>query len=368
MRNTTFFMEKDATLQYKPALFTKAQMPVINYKHLGNLTDQTGIIQHAVFNMPNRKEGYCIDDNARALLFAVWACKNNKKDQTTHNLLLVYLSFIHYMQTEDGHFRNFLSYTKEAPEEQGSEDSFGRTMLALGYLINESPSHLLVKTAQGIFSKAYPLVSKLTSLRGIANTIIGTCQVIKYHYPDDRKRNMVIHLTDKMVNMYKDTRSSDWRWFEPILTYDNAIMPLALLNAFEVTQNEEYQAIAFESMGFLESKVFVNDTLRPIGNAGWHQRGGPIAQFDQQGIDVMAMVLFYQQAFRITGDQSNLTRMYKCFQWFLGDNDMKLSLYDPSTGGCADGLQADGINLNQGAESTLAYWISHLVVASSLSA
>ena len=153
-----------------------------------------------------------------------------------------------------------------------------------------------------------------------------------------------------------------------MLFRSNAMLPLALLNAFEVTQQEEYQVVAFESMAFLESKVFYNDTLRPIGNEGWHKRGGPIAQFDQQGIDAMAMVLFYQQAFRLTGEEVYQERMYKCYQWFLGNNDLGLPLYDSSTGGCADGLHVEGINLNQGAESTLAYWISHLVVVSTLSA
>jgi hypothetical protein len=358
---------EDILVPSKPALFTMAQMPAINFKHIGNLTDHTGIIQHAIFDTPNRKEGYCIDDNARALLWAVLACKHISKDQIAIHHLPVYLSFIHYMQTEDGYFRNFLSYTRTSTEDRGSEDSFGRTIMALGFLINEGPRHLLIRTAKDIFSKAYPHVNKLTSLRGIANTIIGICQFIKCNYPDDKKRNMVIDLSDKMVGMYNDNKSSDWRWFEPVLTYDNAMLPLALLNAYEITQNEEYLTIAFESMHFLESKVFFNDTLRPIGNEGWHKKEGPIAQFDQQGIDVMAMVLFYQQAFRVTREQKYLARMYKSYQWFLGDNDMALSLYDFSTGGCADGLHSEGINLNQGAESTLAYWISHLVVVSTLS-
>ncbi|OQP56832.1 glycosyltransferase [Niastella vici] len=355
---------EDTLLLTKPTLFTVAQMPDINFKHISDLTDLTGIIQHALFATPNRKEGYCIDDNARALLWAVWACKHIKKDQVAIYHLPVYLSFIHYMQREDGYFRNFLSYTKTSTEDRGSEDSFGRTMMALGFLINEGPTHLSIRTAQEIFSKAFPHVNKLTSLRGIANTIIGICQFIKYHYPDDKKRDMVINLSNKMVSMYNDNKSTNWLWFEPVLTYDNAMLPLALLNAFEITQNEEYLTIAFESMHFLESKVFVNDTLRPIGNDGWHKKGGSVAQFDQQGIDVMAMVLFYQQAFRITREQTYLARMYKSYQWFLGDNDMGLSLYDFSTGGCADGIHSEGINLNQGAESTLAYWISHLVVVS----
>jgi hypothetical protein len=273
---------------------------------------------------------------------------------------------VHYMQTDDGYFRNFLSYSRTSTEERGSEDSFGRTIMALGYLINEGPSNSLVRTGQDIFSKAYPHVNELTSIRGIANTIIGICQFIKYHYPDDRKRNMVIGMADKMTRMYKNSKSNDWHWFEHILTYDNAILPLALLNAYEITQKEEYLTIALESMHFLESKVFYNDTLRPIGNDGWYNKDGLIAEFDQQGIDVMAMVLYYQQAYRLTGDPIYLSRMYKSYQWFLGDNNLGLSLYDFSTGGCADGLHSEGVNLNQGAESTLAYWISHEVVASTL--
>lgn len=349
----------------KPAFNSIKQMPELNLRHIESLTDLTGIMQHAMFAMPNRKEGYCIDDNSRALLLSIWICKNKKSGLATR-LLPIYLSFIHYMQNEDGYFRNFMSYAKVSDEERGSEDSFGRTLMALGYLINEGTSSLLVRTGQELFSKAYAHVHTLRSLRGIATSVIGICQFIKYHYPDDLKRDMVIELSDKMIGMYTEHKDDAWHWFEPVLTYDNAMLPLALLNAYEVTQNEEYLTVAFESMHFLESKVFHKDILRPIGNLGWCKKGGAAAQFDQQGIDVMAMVLFYQQAYRITREQEYLDRMYKSYRWFLGSNDLKLPLYDAATGGCADGLHSDGINLNQGAESTLAYWISHMVVASAL--
>lgn len=358
---------EDILISTDTALITKAQMPEKNYRHIDSLTDNTGMIQHAVFSIPNRKEGYCIDDNARSLLWAVWACKNDKRDKTANHLLPVYLSFIHYMQTEDGYFKNFMNYDRTCMEERGSEDSFGRTMMALGFLINESTNLPFIRTAQHIFYKAHLQIDTLSSLRGIANTIIGLCQVIKYNFPDDLKRDMVIKLSDKMVDMYHNNKTSDWKWFEPVLTYDNAMLPLALLNAYEITQDDRYLNIAFEAMGFLELKVFYNDIVRPVGNEAWHQKGGPLSQFDQQGIDVMAMVLYYQQAFRITREPSYLARLDKSYQWFLGNNDLGLSLYDPLTGGCADGLHAGGINLNQGAESTLAYWISHLVAVSTLS-
>jgi hypothetical protein len=340
-------------------------LPKVNFAHIKNLTDDTGIIQHAIFNIPNRKEGYCIDDNARALLLAVWACKDKEND-SLQSLLQVYLSFIHYMQTPNGEFKNFMSYTKVAHEERGSEDSFGRTIMALGFLVNEGPSHMLLRTGADIFSKAYCHIEKLTSIRGIANSIIGVCQYIKYNYPDDVKRDLVISLANKMVGMYEDNNKNKWHWFEPVLTYDNAILPLALLNAYEITSDESYLSIALESMRFLESKVLHDGMISPIGNDGWLERGKTQAKFDQQGIDAMAMVLFYQQAFRVTRSQKYLKRMYISYQWFVGNNDLGLSLYDKSTGGCADGLHSEGINFNQGAESTLAYWLSHMVVASAL--
>ena len=177
---------------------------------------------------------------------------------------------------------------------------------------------------------------------------------------------MVITLAEKMVRRYKENKTNHWHWYEHHLTYDNAMLPLALLHAYEITNDDTYLSIAVESMHFLESKVFHDGMLRPIGNQGWLEREGAAAMFDQQGIDAMAMVLLYQQAFKVTGEKKYLSKMYASYQWFLGTNDLGLSLYDLTTGGCADGLHCEGINLNQGAESTLAYWISHMAVASVL--
>jgi Highly conserved protein containing a thioredoxin domain len=346
-----------------PGAFSPANMPNLNFDHISNLTDDTGIIQHALFTLPNRKEGYCIDDNARALLLMVWAGKD-KKNTTAHRLLPVYLSFIHYMQTGNGFFRNFMRYDKAVTEKRGSEDSFGRTIIALGYLLNEGSSTLLVKTAVEIFVKAYPHIRRLQSLRGMANAIIGLCQFIKYNYPDDLKVELVVELANRMTDQYKQNRKPGWLWFEPVLTYDNAMLPLALLNAYEITQDEKYVSIAIESMQFLESKVCYGGMVRPVGNNGWCSCDGANARFDQQGIDIMAMILYYKQAFRLTRDREYFDKMYLSYQWFTGLNDAGQTLYDHATGGCADGLHQEGINSNEGAESTLAYWISHIVVSS----
>jgi hypothetical protein len=359
-------METPNTLLHAiPGLMTRSDLPEINFTHINNLTDTTGIIQHALYDIPNLKEGYCIDDNSRALLLMVWASKE-KNNRLAQRLLPVYLSFIHYMQTETGGFRNFMNYDKTCPEKNGSEDSFGRTLMALGYLVHEGNFPLLVKAGKEIFENVYQRIDQLVSVRGIANTIIGLCQFIKGNYPDDLKKEMVVCLANKMTRMYHANKKGQWQWFEPVLSYDNAILPLALLHAYELTGNDMYLFIAGESMHFLESKVFHNNILRPIGNKGWLPRGGVAAQFDQQGIDAMAMVLYYQQALKLFGDKKYLSGICASYQWFLGVNDLGLSLYDPETGGCADGLQAEGINYNKGAESTLAYWISHLAVANVL--
>src|SRR6478735_3309190 len=189
-------------------------LPEVKFAHIRSMTDDTGIIQHALFNIPNRKEGYCIDDNARALLLCVLAGKD-KSNELDPSLLQVYLSFIHYMQTANGEFKNFMSYTKEAEEERGSEDSFGRTVMALGFLANEGASKLLSRTGAEIFTRAYGHIEKLHSIRGIANSIVGVCQFIKYNYPADIKRDLVIDLSNKMVNMYEENKRAKWHWFEP---------------------------------------------------------------------------------------------------------------------------------------------------------
>jgi glycosyltransferase involved in cell wall biosynthesis len=336
-------------------------IPDFNLMQIRNLTDDTGIIQHALRTTPNRKEGYCIDDNARALLFAVLADKQEKNADVA-KLTSVYLSFIHYMQMENGYFKNFMGYNKDCLEEQGSEDAFGRTLMALGYLVHTGSSTLMVKTGEEIFLQALPHVTGLVSPRAIASSIIGVCQFIQFNYPDDLKKEIVVQLANKLVALFEVYSGDDWQWFENSLTYDNAMLPLALLHAFEITRDKTYLATALASLAFLESIVFHKGVFRPVGNQGWCERGTAPALFDQQGVDTMGMVLLYQQAFNITSDKRFLPKLHTCYQWFLGKNDLGLSLYDPVTGGCADGLQKEGINHNQGAESTLSYWISHLAI------
>jgi len=336
-------------------------LPKFSLTHVIRLTDDTGIVQHAKYGIPNLKEGYCLDDNARALIMALMAYQRNKSREA-FELLPVYLSYIHYMQLEDGNFRNFLSFNREYLDEVGSEDSFGRTVWSLGYLINCAASNSYREFALELFHRSFKHFKALVHLRGMANTIIGVCLYLKAVPTDEGMVNQLVDLTQPLIDAYERTHSDDWQWFEEKMTYDNAILPLALLHSAEITGNEKAKEIALESMAFLDKLTLSNGYLSPVGNEGWYHKGGTFPIYDQQAIETMAMVLMHFQAYQIFRKPEYIEKMFVCYKWFLGENSLRAPLYDHETKGCCDGLLPTGINRNQGAESTLAYLISHLTV------
>ena len=353
--------EPDYTEKILTQVIDLEVMPEFSLDYINRLTDDTGIIQHAKYGIPNRDEGYCLDDNARALIMALMSYQVNK-NQKALDLLPTYLSYIHHMQREDGKFRNFLSYSRQFLEEEGSEDSFGRTIWALGYLIDAAPNNSFKEFGEELLLNAVPHFKNLTHLRGIGNTIIGIAYYLKVHSSDKGMVQELVALTDKLVNSYQSTKGEEWHWFENKLTYDNAILPLALFHSAEITENKKVKSIALESLDFLENLTVYTDYLNPIGNDGWYLRDGEMPLHDQQAIETMAMVLMYHQAYKVTKQASYLKKMFSSYMWFLGENSLRVPLYDYETKGCCDGLQLSGINRNQGAESTLAYLISHLAV------
>jgi glycosyltransferase involved in cell wall biosynthesis len=341
-------------------------MPSFSLSHIQRLTDDTGIVQHAKYGIPNLKEGYCLDDNSRALILGILAYQQNKS-KTALELLPIYLSYIQYMQCENGNFRNFLSFTREYLDEVGTEDSFGRTIWSLGYLINNAPNNSYREFARELFDKSVPHFKDLKHLRGIANTMIGLANFLKANSSNEHIKEQFDALATSLKNAYKTNKKGHWHWFEEKMTYDNAILPLALLSHYEITKDQESMDIAMESMDYLSQKTMIQGYLNPVGNDGWlYREGGDMATYDQQAIETMAMVLMYFKAYEIVHDMTYIKQMYKCYQWFLGENSLKLPLYDHETKGCGDGLQPHGVNRNQGAESTLAYWISHLTVMKGL--
>lgn len=340
-------------------------MPAFSMAHVQRLTDDTGIVQHAKYGIPNLKEGYCLDDNARALIMVIQAWQQNKS-KTALELLPVYLSYIQYMQSDDGNFRNFLSFRREYLDEVGTEDSFGRTVWALGYLISNAPNNSYREFAKELFDKSVTHFSQLRHLRGLGNTIIGLTNYLKAHPYDEGIIVELNQLAEPLKQAYRNHKASGWHWFEEKMTYDNAILPLALLSHYQTTMDEESLAIGMESMNFLTEKTMSAGYLNPVGNDGWLFKDKEMAIYDQQAIETMAMVLMYFKAYEITHNLSYIKQMYLSYQWFLGENSLRLPLYDYETKGCGDGLQTSGVNRNQGAESTLAYWISHLTVLKAL--
>jgi len=340
-------------------------IPPFSLNHVKRLTDDTGIVQHAKYGIPNLKEGYCLDDNSRALIMALMAFKQNKSKEAL-DLLPIYLSFIHYMQRDDGNFRNFLHFNRSYMDEIGSEDSFGRTVWALGYVIQHAPNNSYREFAQELFHRSVPHFSHLSDLRGMANALIGISYYLKVNPGDESLLLELNYLTAKLVRAYDESSDEKWKWFEETLTYDNAILVLALLHSCEINADDRVQAIALEALTFLDKTCFKQDCLMPVGNNGWYSRGKEMAMYDQQAIEAMAMVLMYFQAYLSTQETRYIEKTYLSYRWFLGENTLRAPLYDRETQGCCDGLEQSGINRNQGAESTLAYMISHITVLQAL--
>jgi hypothetical protein len=266
------------------------------------------------------------------------------------------------MQNKDGTFRNFLSFSRNYLDEVGSEDSFGRTIWALGYLLGNAPNDAYYQTGRLVFFNAAPHFENLKSIRSIANTMIGICYYLKTNPGDDSMTERLRNMAHKLIHQFEENQSPDWQWFESLLAYDNGMLPLALLHSAEILNEDKVLEVALKTMQFLTEHTLNENYLSIIGNEKWYEKDGERSVFAQQPIDAMAMVLMYHQAFHVTKDKEYLNKLYTSFLWFLGENDLRLSLYDFETKGCCDGFESYGVNRNQGAESSLAYLISHLTV------
>ena len=335
----------------------KANYPEPNLNHLIRITDDTGILQHCLGSIPNRHHGYCLDDNARAIIAATKYYRLIG-DKRALGLLDIYLSFVLHMQKPDGRFHNFLSYDRNYLDDSGSDDSFGRALWGLGYAMKYAPEWI-TPIAKNYFDKSLKHIEKL-NLKGNAFAILGLYYYNQRFPGATSIKKYIKLLADKILNLYKKQSKPDWQWYEPILVYSNGIIPKSLILAYEVTTNVKYLNVALESMNFLLAQTLKNDHLSIIGTEGWYRRGKKRATFDQQPVDAFCMVEMLKTAYKIYGREEYLKKIKVAFNWFLGLNDKGISLYDFKTGGCADGLTPNGKSLNQGAESTLSYYLSLL--------
>ncbi len=335
--------------------------PPIKLDFLKVLTDDTALLQHSKYATPNRTEGYTTDDNARALI----ACIKHFslfEDSTVKKLIDTYLGFLCYMQRTDGKMHNFLGYDRSFTDEVGSEDCMGRTIWACGYCLDSKMHNETKLISKDIFDKAFKWAPTFTSPRAKAFSIMGLFHYQKA-YPNDPNAtlNMKI-LCEPLLRQFEQESSDGWEWFEPYLTYVNGRLSHAFFLAYECTGEEKYMQVASKSIDFLLRVQIINDCFVPIGNQGWYKKDAERAIYDQQSVEASCMVEACIAAFRNTGKEKYRDAAFRAFEWFLGGNTKGLTVYDRETGSCFDGITPLGLNLNKGAEATVAYLQARLNV------
>jgi hypothetical protein len=341
----------------KPLDERPAELPPLKLDHLRRMTDDTGMFQHAIFTVPNYHEGYTIDDNARAL--TVSTLLEELGSEETADLMPRYCAFVWYaFNSKTGRFRNFMNYQRNWLEENGSDDSHGRALWALGTVLGRSNTPALQNMAGWVFEKSLPAVLDTTSPRAWAFALIGINEYLQRFAGDRTITQAREVLAGRLVELYRKNRTGEWHWYEESLTYCNAALPHALLMCGQGIPNNDMTEAGLESLSWLADLQRAEEAgghFVPIGSNGFYQRGGVRARFDQQPVEAQAMVSACLEAHRSTGDKIWYKEARCAFDWFLGRNDLNLPIYDPTTGGCRDGLHPDRPNQNQGAESSLAF-------------
>jgi len=329
----------------------------VDLRHLRRLSDGTGLFQHATFTAPNYGDGYTTDDNARGLLFLTLMEEEKQLETYDQDLRARYFSFLaHAFNADRGRFRNFMSYERKWLEEVGSEDSHGRAIWALGTVIGRSKDQPLCDAATRLFHEALPALPDMTSCRTWAFSLLGLDEYLKKYAGDRWVQKIRDRLCFKLLAEYEAHSDREWPWFENILTYANALLPHALLISARAMKRPDLCDKALTSLQWLADIQTMDGTcFSPIGSNGFYHRTGPRARFDQQPTEAQAMVSACLEAYRITKDVSWWVKAKWAFEWYLGQNDLLVPLYDPATGACRDGLHADRPNENRGAESTLAF-------------
>ena len=340
------------------------RLPAIKLDHLHRMTDHTGIVEHAVFVVPNYPEGYSTDDNARALIVSILLEEFGSStlaaslDLASRYLAFLWLAFDPLTKR----FRNCLSYERQWQEPEGSEDSHGRALWGLGTVLGRTKDAGLRGAAGRLFELAVPAAIEFKSPRACAFALLGLQEYLE-SFPGDRAAlNVADALANRLLDSYHANRSADWKWFENVLAYSNARLPQALIRAGMRSENEAMVSAGLEALDWLATvqRCEIKGHFVPIGSHGFYSTKTEKARFDQQPVEACAAVSAFLQAYRATGKGRWRKEAWTAFNWFLGDNDLQIALYDPTTGGCRDGLHPDRANENQGAESTLSFLMALL--------
>jgi glycosyltransferase involved in cell wall biosynthesis len=336
------------------------QLPEMKLDHLFRMSDSTGIFQHASFTVPNFAEGYCTDDNARALVLALMLQKLGHGSPRLGAQAATYAAFLnHAFDRQRGRFRNFMSFDRHWLEEIGSEDCQGHALWALGLCVAQAGQGSFQMLAAELFEQALPVAAEFMSPRALAFTLIGIDEYLR-RFSGDRRANQIREsLTAKLMQRYIDAATDEWQWFEEVVSYANARLPQAMILNGRCMNNGTMLELGLKTLRWL-TKIQTSDagSFRPIGSNGFYPRGGERAIFDQQPIEAQVTISACIEAYHATGDTFWVTEARRAFEWFLGRNDLGVALYDSTTGGCRDGLHVDRLSQNQGAESTLAFLLA----------
>lgn len=338
-------------------------LPEVDLRQFKILTDDTGILQHSLYATPDRSHGYCTDDNARALIVATMYWDQNHDDSMVP-LMHTYLSFLsHALHKKTGRFRNFMDYDRNWSEVIGSEDSHARALWGLGTAVALCPHQSMIALANHLFKEGLSATETFASPRAWAFTIVGIHAYLRRFGGDTEIRRVRQRLTEKLAGHFAANVADGWPWCEPVVTYANAKLPHALLMSGKWMGLNEAIDIGKASLNWLMD-IQTNDDgmLSIIGTNGWYPRSGQAAQFDQQPVEAHALVEACIEAYHVTREDHWIKKARRAFNWFLGDNDLRTPIYDFTTGGCRDGLHSDRVNENQGAESTLAWLMSLLLM------
>jgi len=337
-------------------------LPPLRLNHIVRMSDGTGIFQHATFNVPNFHEGYCTDDNARALILCILLDElgGRPPEELLDRQATSYLAFLSAALNQETHrFRNFMSHGRQWLEEAGSEDSHARALWALGTCAGRSRNEGHQRLSAQLFERALPSVEAFSSPRAWAFSLLGIHEYLRRFTGHPQVLAACALHTERLVELWNSCATEEWPWFEPIASYDNARLCQALLLSGQWLPHPEALEIGLRSLAWLASlQKTQGGHFRPIGSNGFCERGGARADFDQQPVEAQAMVAACLEAFRATQDPFWSREAKRAFEWFLGRNDLGLPLYDSSSGGCSDGLHEDRVSENQGAESTLAFHLS----------
>ncbi|MFC1585077.1 glycosyltransferase family 4 protein [Fibrobacterota bacterium] len=340
---------------------SQSSLPQLCLDHMIRLTDDTGILQHSKFSLPDREHGYCTDDNARALIVSLTALRFLNNDFDLMDLQYRYLSFLYHAYNPDrGRFRNFMDYRRNWLEDEGSDDSHGRAVWALGinYLLSKNKGCQQVGAA--LFRNAIKNTETLESPRAIAFSLIGIHAYLSGYPGDSDVKRIRNSLVEKLLSLFKAVSGTDWPWLEETVNYANGKIPHALLLSGQMMEKQSVIDQGVVSLDWLMEMQMNDNMFSPVGNKGWMTKGGEKAHFDQQPVEAQTMIEACMAAYHVTRKDKYHKFAQKCFDWFLGLNDLNAHLYDYQTAGCCDGLTPDGANFNQGAESTLA-WLQSLI-------